>query len=89
VSPPLWAKFSMRSEKLIVFIFASWPHHRAISNVYAGLDLSCETFPDDSVADPAAYLKAFDSFRPGDAVTIFTPVGLYLSKFCLLQFIGL
>lgn len=32
------------------------------------------TFPADDAADPAAYEAAFDSLRPGDAVTIYTPV---------------
>jgi predicted dehydrogenase len=39
----------------------------------AGLDLSVETYPKDSVTDPKAYLEAIAAFLPGDAVTIFTP----------------
>ena len=45
----------------------------AIGDVYADMDLTCETFPDDSTVDPKAYLAALSSFKPGDAVTIFTP----------------
>ena len=32
-----------------------------------------DTFPEDTEIDPKAYIKALDSFRKGDAVTIFTP----------------
>jgi len=46
---------------------------RAISDVYADLDLSVESFPSDEVVNPTSYLDAIASFQPGDAVTIFTP----------------
>ena len=32
-----------------------------------------DTFPEDHITDGKAYLTAFESFQPGDAVTIFTP----------------
>jgi D-galacturonate reductase len=37
------------------------------------LDLNIDTFPADGEVDSKAYLKALDDFKPGDAVTIFTP----------------
>ena len=46
---------------------------RAIGMTYSGLDLTLESFPDDSEVDPEAYGKAIESFQPGDVVTIFTP----------------
>merc|ERR1711992_294923 len=46
---------------------------RAIGDAYDGLDLSTETFPADDVVDPKAYITALDTFKAGDAVTIFTP----------------
>lgn len=46
---------------------------RAIGDVYAGLDLTVDTFPADDAIDPDAYIAALDTFEPGDAVTIFTP----------------
>ena len=46
---------------------------RQIGDVYAGMDLACDTFPPDGTRDRSAYLKALEKFSPGDAVTIFTP----------------
>lgn len=37
------------------------------------MDLTVETFPPEGEVDPKAYLGAIDSFKAGDAVTIFTP----------------
>ena len=48
--------------------------HEAIARVYKDLDVSFESFPDDTVAsDPQAYLAAMDELQPGDIVTVFTP----------------
>ncbi|KJE93733.1 NAD binding Rossmann fold oxidoreductase [Capsaspora owczarzaki ATCC 30864] len=45
-----------------------------ISDVYGGVDVSCDTYPADDVErDPVAYKKAIDKLQPGDAITIFTP----------------
>lgn len=44
-----------------------------IEDVYLNLPVHMETFPDDNAVDPLAYKLAIDSFKPGDAVTIFTP----------------
>ena len=41
--------------------------------LWTGLDLTVDTFPEDHITDGKAYLTAFESFQPGDAVTIFTP----------------
>lgn len=38
-----------------------------------GLDIRCETFPDDSTVDPAAYKAAIASFKAGDVAIVFTP----------------
>jgi D-galacturonate reductase len=46
---------------------------RCIGNVYANLDLACDTFPADDQVDPNAYTKAIASFAPGDVAIIFTP----------------
>ncbi len=47
---------------------------RAIGETYRDLDVSCRTFPEDTVErDPEAYLLALDSLSAGDFVTIFTP----------------
>ena len=46
---------------------------RAIAGQYQGLDMAMETFPADQEVDPQAYEKALEHFKPGDAVTIFTP----------------
>ena len=45
----------------------------AIGDVYADMDLTCETFPADDAVDSKAYLTALSRFKPGDAITIFTP----------------
>jgi D-galacturonate reductase len=45
-----------------------------ISDAYAGLDVSCETFPPDDVKRQTdAYKAALDTLSPGDVTTIFTP----------------
>lgn len=41
--------------------------------LWTGLDLTMETFPEEGVVDPKAFLPAIEAFQPGDAVTIFTP----------------
>jgi D-galacturonate reductase len=46
---------------------------RNIGDVYSHMDLTCETFPDDTVVDAQAYETAIASFRPGDVAVIFTP----------------
>eukprot|EP00667_Euglena_gracilis_P018458 EG_transcript_19603 len=46
---------------------------RCIGDVYAGLDLTCETYPRDDEFDPNAYVPALDSFGRGSAAVIFTP----------------
>lgn len=46
---------------------------KVIGLTYSGLDLKLDTFPEDDTTDVQAYLKAIQSFQPGDAVTIFTP----------------
>ena len=46
---------------------------RAISDVYQGLDVRVECFPENAIVDPVSYQTAIKSFRRGDAVTIFTP----------------
>lgn len=47
---------------------------RAIAETYRDLDVTCRTFPEDTIDhDPEAYLRALDSMSPGDFVTIFTP----------------
>ncbi|KAG2442217.1 hypothetical protein HYH02_009701 [Chlamydomonas schloesseri] len=49
-----------------------------IGDVYAGLDTSMDTYPEDHVeAEPTAYLRAMDSMRPGDAVIVFVPDDLH------------
>lgn len=45
---------------------------KMITDVY-NLDMTMKSFPRDSEVNPDAYLTSFDSLRPGDAVTIFTP----------------
>ena len=50
--------------------------HTAIASKYNGLDVACETFPNDDVqSDPLSYISALGAFNKGDAVTIF--VSLY------------
>lgn len=44
-----------------------------IADVYAEMDISCDTFPSDDIVDRSAYHAALATFSPGDAVTIFTP----------------
>jgi len=45
-----------------------------IADVYRDMDVSFESFPEDSVSsDPKAYLRALDAMSAGDFVTIFTP----------------
>lgn len=46
---------------------------KAIAGQYRGLDMEMQTFPSDAEVDPQAYEVALESFKPGDAVTIFTP----------------
>ncbi len=48
--------------------------HTVVASVYKDLDVTFQSFPDDSVVnDPHAYLGAMDALEPGDIVTIFTP----------------
>ena len=48
--------------------------HNVIARVYKDLDISFQSFPDDSVhRDPNAYLAAMDELETGDIVTVFTP----------------
>eukprot|EP00049_Salpingoeca_infusionum_P002839 m.60442 g.60442 ORF g.60442 m.60442 type:complete len:419 (-) comp11819_c0_seq2:2407-3663(-) len=45
-----------------------------IQDVYNGLDVTVDTFPEDDVArDVCAYKAAIDTLAPGDIITIFTP----------------
>lgn len=44
-----------------------------IGDVYAEMDLTCDTFPDDDEVDPKAYEVAADDFASGDVAVIFTP----------------
>jgi D-galacturonate reductase len=46
---------------------------RKIVDAYKGIDITCETFPLDDKIKADAYLDALNTFKPGDAVTIFTP----------------
>lgn len=46
---------------------------RNIEDVYADMDISCETFPGDNQADPKAYEDAIQTFKAGDVAIIFTP----------------
>jgi D-galacturonate reductase len=46
---------------------------RCIEGPYTDISTECDTFPADDTVDPAAYLAAIATFKPGDAVTIFTP----------------
>lgn len=46
---------------------------RELSDVYTGMDISCETAPADDVVDRSEYINSIKAFKPGDAVTIFTP----------------
>jgi D-galacturonate reductase len=48
--------------------------HESIARVYKDLDVSFESFPEDTVqSDRQAYLAAMDELQPGDIVTVFTP----------------
>mmetsp|Transcript_1958 Transcript_1958/g.2739 ORF Transcript_1958/g.2739 Transcript_1958/m.2739 type:complete len:424 (+) Transcript_1958:100-1371(+) len=44
-----------------------------IGNVYADMDLTCETFPADDQVDPKAYVTASGTFTKGDVAIVFTP----------------
>lgn len=44
-----------------------------IGDVYADMDLTCDTFPDDTQVDPQAYEKAVQTYKAGDVAIIFTP----------------
>lgn len=46
---------------------------RCIGDVYADMDLTCETFPTDTEVNPTAYEVASKSFKAGDVAVIFTP----------------
>lgn len=45
-----------------------------VADVYSGLDVQFESFPNDDVSrDVDAYKRALDQLTPGDVVTVFTP----------------
>lgn len=44
-----------------------------IGDVYADMDLTCDTFPDDAQVDPQAYKTAVETYKAGDVAIIFTP----------------
>jgi len=44
-----------------------------IGDVYADMDLTCDTFPADDEVNPKAYEVAIGAFVPGDVAVIFTP----------------
>mmetsp|Transcript_24988 Transcript_24988/g.36686 ORF Transcript_24988/g.36686 Transcript_24988/m.36686 type:complete len:426 (+) Transcript_24988:141-1418(+) len=44
-----------------------------IGDVYAGMDLTCDTFPDDTTTDPFAYESAVETYKKGNVAVIFTP----------------
>lgn len=44
-----------------------------IENFYKGISVACDTFPEDTVTDVTAYLKAIKSFSPGDIAVVTTP----------------
>lgn len=44
-----------------------------IGNVYRGLDLSFQAYPDEQCRDPEAYKQALKALPKGSAVIIFTP----------------
>jgi D-galacturonate reductase len=46
---------------------------KKIGDVYDGLDLSFDSYPQNDECKPDAYLDAIASFQPGDCVTLFTP----------------
>ncbi|CAF0754461.1 unnamed protein product [Didymodactylos carnosus] len=46
---------------------------QAIGNIYKDMDLTLEWWPGDDECNSEAYIQALDSFKAGDACTIFTP----------------
>jgi D-galacturonate reductase len=44
-----------------------------IGDVYADMDLTCDTFPADDQVDPQAYVTAISTYKAGDVAVIFTP----------------
>ena len=46
---------------------------KCIGDVYADMDLTCETFPGDNEVNPKAYVDAIASFQAGNVAVIFTP----------------
>ena len=46
---------------------------KCIGDVYADMDLKCDTFPGDDEVSPDAYVSAAASFNKGDVAVIFTP----------------
>jgi len=46
---------------------------KAIARTYKGMNCDVESFPGDDQVDAKAYLTAADSFKAGDAATVFTP----------------
>lgn len=46
---------------------------RNIEQVYKDMDITCDTFPSDEEVSPTSYLKAIETFQPGDVAVIFTP----------------
>jgi D-galacturonate reductase len=46
---------------------------KCIADAYAGLDINVESFPGDNEVNPLSYIDALNTFKPGDAVIIFTP----------------
>lgn len=57
---------------------SKFPHIRRhletnIAGVYADMDVSFKSYPDEDNVDEEAYKRAIDELSPGDAVVIFTP----------------
>ncbi|KAI2507450.1 oxidoreductase [Fragilaria crotonensis] len=46
---------------------------KCIGDVYADMDLTCDTFPGDDEVDPNAYVAAAATFKAGDVAVVFTP----------------
>jgi len=44
-----------------------------IGDVYADMDLTCDTFPGDDEVSPKAFVTAAASYKKGDVAVIFTP----------------
>jgi D-galacturonate reductase len=44
----------------------------AIGNVYSGLDLTVDTYPDDNICNPYSYIDALSTFKKGDVVKVKT-----------------